>query len=151
VATCLAKDPDQRWQSASDVVRELTWIAESPGATVAAQAHVVRQAWWRQALPVVAASLVVALVTWIGTRPGGGSPVRFSVSVPPDQALCCPEITPDGRTVAFHGLNPPPRPQLFLRRLDQLEVVSLPGSERNRETFPEFFSPDGEWLLIAEA
>ena len=28
VATCLAKDPDDRWQSARDLVRELTWVAE---------------------------------------------------------------------------------------------------------------------------
>src|SRR5207253_1464516 len=28
VVSCLAKDPDDRWQSARDMVRELTWIAE---------------------------------------------------------------------------------------------------------------------------
>src|SRR5439155_4998039 len=27
--TCLAKDPEERWQSARDVARELRWIAES--------------------------------------------------------------------------------------------------------------------------
>ncbi|HVE66911.1 MAG TPA: serine/threonine-protein kinase, partial [Thermoanaerobaculia bacterium] len=30
VQTCLAKDPDDRWQSAADVKRELLWIAEAP-------------------------------------------------------------------------------------------------------------------------
>src|SRR5688572_16158330 len=30
VRTCLAKDPDDRWQSAADVARELRWIAEEP-------------------------------------------------------------------------------------------------------------------------
>ena len=29
VETCLAKDPDARWQSAGDVARELRWIADS--------------------------------------------------------------------------------------------------------------------------
>ncbi len=29
IATCLAKEPDDRWQSARDVRRELKWIAES--------------------------------------------------------------------------------------------------------------------------
>ena len=29
VRRCLAKEPDERWQSASDVMRELKWIAES--------------------------------------------------------------------------------------------------------------------------
>jgi len=27
VATCLVKDPDDRWQSARDLLRELRWIA----------------------------------------------------------------------------------------------------------------------------
>ena len=27
VSTCLAKDPDQRWQSAGDPARELKWIS----------------------------------------------------------------------------------------------------------------------------
>src|SRR4051812_10015064 len=37
VAKCLAKDPDQRWQSASDVASELEWIG---GATTADQSAV---------------------------------------------------------------------------------------------------------------
>ena len=30
VARCLAKDPDERWQTTSDVMRELKWIAAAP-------------------------------------------------------------------------------------------------------------------------
>jgi sigma-B regulation protein RsbU (phosphoserine phosphatase) len=30
VKTCLAKDPDERWQSASDLKSQLTWITEAP-------------------------------------------------------------------------------------------------------------------------
>src|SRR5713101_8579355 len=29
VKKCLAKDPDERWQNASDLASELNWIAES--------------------------------------------------------------------------------------------------------------------------
>ena len=36
VRTCLAKDPEDRWQSAADVKRELGWIAEGSAAGVAA-------------------------------------------------------------------------------------------------------------------
>src|SRR5262249_11407647 len=37
IRRCLAKDPDERWQTASDLIRDLKWIAEhpSPDATVA--------------------------------------------------------------------------------------------------------------------
>ena len=33
VTRCLAKDPDERWQSAGDVMRELTWVAQTGGRT----------------------------------------------------------------------------------------------------------------------
>ena len=38
VRTCLAKDPDERWQSAADLRRELSWIAEAGDATQKAPA-----------------------------------------------------------------------------------------------------------------
>jgi hypothetical protein len=30
IRKCIAKDPDNRWQSASDVIEALQWIPESP-------------------------------------------------------------------------------------------------------------------------
>src|SRR6202790_4843432 len=36
--TCLAKDPDERWQSARDLKRELEWIASAPESGGAAPA-----------------------------------------------------------------------------------------------------------------
>ena len=33
VKTCLAKDPDERWQVASDVMLELRWVAEKDTAS----------------------------------------------------------------------------------------------------------------------
>ncbi|MEX1245854.1 MAG: hypothetical protein WEF99_13880 [Thermoanaerobaculia bacterium] len=30
--TCLAKDPEERWQSAADITRELRWVAEGGAA-----------------------------------------------------------------------------------------------------------------------
>jgi len=45
IKTCLAKDPDERWQTAGDLCRELKWIAESGASAavaVAATAERVR-------------------------------------------------------------------------------------------------------------
>src|SRR5216683_6295687 len=33
IKQCLAKDPDERWQSAGDIARELKWIAEGGSQT----------------------------------------------------------------------------------------------------------------------
>ena len=152
--SCLRKDPTKRVRDAGDVVLALEGAFEGPPVPTLGDAAAVVPRAWRQVLPwglgaVLVGSVVTALAMRIVMRPGADPPVRLSIPVPPDLDPCCPAITPDGRTVAFHGLNsPPPRTQVFLRRLDQLEIVSVQGSERNPETFPEFFSPDGEWLLV---
>ncbi|MDQ5872850.1 MAG: serine/threonine protein kinase, partial [Acidobacteriota bacterium] len=65
VETCLAKDPDERWQSAADVKRELQWLAEAPRSTSAVaipiprpRANRERLAW---ALAALFASGLIAL------------------------------------------------------------------------------------------
>src|SRR6202011_3591666 len=50
VMKCLAKEPDERWQSAGDVASELRWIDEGGGAEV----RVARPRMW----PLIIASVV---------------------------------------------------------------------------------------------
>ncbi|MGQ0736987.1 MAG: protein kinase domain-containing protein [Acidobacteriota bacterium] len=47
VRTCLAKDPDDRWQTARDLLAELEWIAEGGDATTPAAAAAPRTGDWR--------------------------------------------------------------------------------------------------------
>jgi len=61
VQRCLAKDPDERWQTASDVMRELRWIAGQhaqtvPSAPVRSKSHRARIAQVVAALFLVAAA-----------------------------------------------------------------------------------------------
>src|SRR2546425_2552985 len=75
VKKCLAKDPDERWQSASDLATELKWISESGSqAGVAASSgskRVNRERWvWATAAVGVIASAVAATVHFAGgSRP----------------------------------------------------------------------------------
>jgi len=63
VATCLAKDPDARWQTARDLMRELTWIRDGDVVSGAARP---RQARSRMrgvlALAAVAAIAAIAML-----------------------------------------------------------------------------------------
>src|SRR5204862_1155561 len=81
--------------------------------------------------------------------PAAVVPVRFVVN--PDSAA--PPIfngtwsvvpSPDGRavlySVAYQG-----NPQLFIRRLDQLESHPIPGTERATQPV---FSPDSKWVAF---
>jgi serine/threonine-protein kinase len=97
---------------------------------------------------VIAAALVVMLAPWKGTPP---SPVRrFSVDIGEDVSLVTTQgtpavLSPDGQTLAFVARTPvnPTNPQIYIRRLGQLQAAPLSGTEN--ATSP-FFSPDGQWI-----
>ena len=74
---------------------------------------------------------------------------RFTVKAPPGlgaSAAAGVAISPDERTVVFGNAAPPLN--LFLRDLDRLETVPLPGTE---DYFMPFFSPDGAWIGFIDA
>ena len=158
VRTCLAKDQDNRWQSAGDLGRQLQMIREGgsqvgvPVVTAAPQA-----AGWRQALPWMLAALAVGsvitgLAVWTATRPGPPIPrpvARTTLTVPPEEPLGLNfpntdvAISPDGTHVVYAGTRDG-QPQLFVRALDQLEATALTGL--GSQPRHPFLSPDGNWV-----
>ena len=155
VKTCLDKDPDQRWQSARDVQRELEWIAESLSELVApGTPHPAPTAWW------VAASVLLTIVavaaTWAVLRSmpqPSPQPVRFAIVPPPAQPLGILgndrdiAISPDGRNIVYRigTAGATPGSQLAVRALDQLDARLLAGITGVRTTF---ISPDGHWVAF---
>ena len=140
IISCLTKDPDQRWQSAADVARNLRWIA----AEGASSAHAISSpsaprrylAWLLASVAVVAAVLLSAP----GLRhPVQGIPVvRFDVVTPATADPTSLALSPDGEALVFvAGAGADAR--LWLRRLDQTTAKPLEGT--NGATFP-FWSPD---------
>jgi Tol biopolymer transport system component len=154
VARCLAKHPDERWQTASDLQQALSWIAEEGaqgGAAVPAPVSV-----WKARLPWLAAAGVVVLTVGLALMasaiaPSGGAPdareVRFDISPPHDTILgaspASVAISPDGRYVAFHLQSNEEKPALWIRSLDALAAVPLRGTEGATQPF---WSPDSRFL-----
>jgi eukaryotic-like serine/threonine-protein kinase len=153
VMTCLAKDPDERWQSAADVERELKWISVSASErrTEVAAAVPRRQRW---GVPVAAAILgmvIGVVLMWaLGNRRGveqlRAMHVRVALSpaesLPLRPARTALALSPDGRTLAFVGQRAA-RNQIYVRSLDREDAVPLAGTEG--ATSP-FFSPDSRWI-----
>lgn len=55
-------------------------------------------------------------------------------------------LSPDGTLLAFVALpTPEALPQLYVRRLEELEASVIPGTEGARNPF---FSPDGQWIAF---
>ena len=73
VKKCLAKDPDERWQSASDLAAELRWISDSGSqAGVLARGFAERKTWNRAGWLLAALLLLVILggaaLWWLGAQ-----------------------------------------------------------------------------------
>ena len=149
VQRCLAKDADERWQSASDVMCEVKWIGESRSVTATSAAASGR----RGLVSGLSALLLVALVAlaYLGfSRPEPPAARILTVSVlPPTDASFNvkerPIISPDGRHLAFVVTEPSGESTLWIRPLDSLEPRRLSGTEG---VFYPFWSPDGNHLAF---
>src|SRR5262249_35438561 len=152
VARCLAKDPEDRWQSARDVAQELRWIAEG-GSQVGVPARVsatrrpnVRLAWIAAAIAVVVA-IGAAWMAWRLVRSVEPPHVmRFSapntLSSRPVETYGAIAISPDGREIVYSAASGTSK-MLFRRAIDRFEPTPIAGSEG---AVQPFFSPDGKWV-----
>src|SRR6266487_5875972 len=84
VKTCLAKVPDDRWQSARDVSSELKWVAGASHATASVPLSSHQRLAWVLAGISLLAALVLAVVHF-RQAPAEARPTRFFV-FPPDQS-----------------------------------------------------------------
>ncbi|MFI5181264.1 MAG: protein kinase [Thermoanaerobaculia bacterium] len=150
VRTCLAKDPDERWQSAADVARELKWISDaSPAGPPALTADAGRRAR-RERLAwgiAVVAIFLGALLAFLSRRPHVPAELtRFAIGPPSGQDfLPIIELSPDARRLAFLLQDEGGRNSIGIRSLDSLEIRRLPGTEDARGMF---WSPDGREIAF---
>ena len=155
VRSCLAKDPEDRWQTAHDVKLQLRGIAETssqPGVTAA----VVpirgrgreRVLWLANAATLVAATLL-GLALYRATRPEPQRLVVSSVDVPEKTSIAfdsgAPLLSPDGRKLALILSSGAGRTAIWLRSLDGSVARPLPGTEG--AVYP-FWSPDSRHLAF---
>jgi len=156
VKQCLVKDPDERWQSAGDLKRELHWIAEGGSqAAMAAPSTAVtrgqgfRRLVWTLGLALVAAGAGLA-VGILRQPPTAVRPVRASILPPEGQRFdtgfifAAPmAISPDASRLALTVREGEGSVKLWVRSLDGSFYKPLPGTEG--AALP-FWSPDSRWI-----
>ncbi|HEY3122847.1 MAG TPA: protein kinase, partial [Thermoanaerobaculia bacterium] len=155
VKTCLAKDPEDRWQTAHDVMLELKWVAEGgsaaglPAPVVARRKSREMLAWGLAALFAVGmiAATIGAVRLW---RAGAQTrTVRATVLPPPKTSFRffglsgAMALSPDGRFLAYVASIPEGKRILWVRPLDSMTERPLSGTEE--ATFP-FWSPDSRYI-----
>jgi Tol biopolymer transport system component len=149
VRTCLAKDPDDRWQNAHDLWNELRWIQEAGSAAgvaapVAAQRNTRERLAWVAAATCAAAAIVFAGL-WIAGRTAPA--VTYASMLAPEKApfeftVGPMAVSPDGRQVAFVAGG---ERALWVRRLDGAAAVPLPAT---RGANAPFWSPDNRFVAF---
>jgi len=144
IQICLAKNPDDRWQSARDLGRDLQWVAGGSAvggtAATAARATTVRERIaWGVALLAVAAMLLAGAIRKSSNTPTALETVRLSVVTPDTSNPLDFAISPDGRTLAFVAYTDEGKQLLWVRPLSATAAQPLSGTE---EATQPFWSPD---------
>jgi eukaryotic-like serine/threonine-protein kinase len=145
---CLAKDRENRWQSARDLKAELEWIATSESI---APRTVPRRALFPWIGGAVAGASIAGLATW-GWRstslPALTRPIRFRLAPPEGarlervvirQSLA---LSPAGGHLAMIATGEQ-GPMVWVQRLDSLTPSPLQGTENAAIVF---WSPDGQTI-----
>ena len=148
IRTCLARNPDERWQSAADLARHLHWVGASPTPIHQQRATSLVRAGmgWIVALLVITAVAVAALTRGLSMTRGQSVPralARFAIH------------PPDGHTFdPMHALSPDaPAHCVCDRRQTRGSASSLDSRDRRScataavsgtdgASYP-FWSPDG--------
>ena len=162
VARCLAKDPDNRWQSSGDVGGVLESIAPIDSADTDRRARPAGT--WRERAAWIAATaaLLAALAfstLWRAPTAPATDVIRVSITAPEGTVFTAhasatvptPQfaMSPDGRAVAFVAAAPGRRPALWVRSLQEVDARLFQGTDEAQE--PIFWSPDNRWVGFADA
>jgi eukaryotic-like serine/threonine-protein kinase len=147
VRTCLARDPEDRWQNAGDLARELTWIAQQSAAAAPSdagrRARLGIVAWAVAAAAIVAG---VALAVYSRRPPPAEELTRFTIAPPPGQNFFgMIALSPDARRVLFLLQDAVGKTAIGLRSFDSLGLRRLPGTENARGMF---WSPDSREIAF---
>jgi Tol biopolymer transport system component len=149
VRTCLAKDPEDRWQTAHDVMLELKWVAEGGSAAglpspVGAQREVRERVAWGAALVFLLSTLALGFLYLRRPAAPDTGRVRLDVAAPPGTEFAgAAAVSPDGKELAFTALSSDGNVALWLRSLESVAARSLPGTEGASQPF---WSPDSRSL-----
>jgi len=153
VMKCLAKDPNDRWQAASDIADELRWIAEG-GEAPAAMARTNRRTLF--IVSAIAALLALGLAAALLRKPAATQPtLRFEINPPANGFFQINDplngmlaVAPDGTKAIYAASGGDRKAKLWLR--DFARGTSAPIDGTDDGTTP-FWSPDGHAVgFVAE-
>jgi eukaryotic-like serine/threonine-protein kinase len=161
VQKCLAKNPDDRWQTVRDLKSELVWVREGREEIRRKPILPATRRPWRQviavAIPTIAALTLAINATNLWRPSSEPAPhrtvTRLSLNLPPGVTLHIPingtsiAIAPDGSRIAFIGVNQKGERSLFIHSLDTGRTALVPDT---RDAVNPMFSADSQWVAFGQ-
>ena len=149
VQGCLAKDPDERWQTAHDVKLQLQWIAEGGSqagipAPVSKRRRISQNVAWTVAAILALATIAFA-IAWLFRSPSPRHTLRVSIMAPDGNYFRPTDlaISPDGSKLTFAASDTNGKTQLWVRSLDSESAQPIAGTDG---AVQPFWSPDSHTI-----
>ncbi len=147
VRQCLAKDPDERWQTAGDLRRELEWVREAGAdalpSTAASRARAPGGRLAFGAAGLLIGAMLAGVLAWSWKTAPRPNVTRFELALTESVRLSgtgshAVALSPDGTRLVYSA-----NAQLYLRSMDDMEATPIRGTDGG---LSPFFSPDGKWI-----
>ena len=151
---CLAKDPEERIQTAHDVKLQLRGISENLGmattSMVSAPIPVVatapprtRGSWLPWIVALAGVLSAVAVFAWLSPRTHVPSPLSFRfrvASLPNPTDTAWPRVSPDGKFLITQGIDSTGTRRAYLCALNQVDAHPIAGTEGLQRAYWSFDS-----------
>lgn len=145
IQACLSKDPDERIQTAHDVLLQLRWMSEAASPHAEGGRRGRGLFWLFGVLAIV--TITGVLAPFVARRSSPPPVARTAITFPLPLHLAGNlqtfAISPDGRDFACTLERADGKTQIYLRSIGELEAKAISGTENGHTPF---FSPDGRWL-----
>jgi Tol biopolymer transport system component len=165
ITRCLAKEPDRRYQTATDLRNDLEDLQRQVASGKAPS--VARASGWRRRaaalllqprrrLAAIAAVILVAAVaaaavywrsSWFRTESSAPSRFEFTQLTTQPGVEWFPSISPDGEWVVYAG-DAGARRHLFLQRVGGQNPQDISGTDPTADDDQPAFSPDGRRIAF---
>ncbi|KAA3632832.1 MAG: hypothetical protein DWP97_10305 [Calditrichaeota bacterium] len=148
ISQCIAKDPEQRWQSVADLKRSLQWIADGK---VGSHSHglIPQNRSTRETIIMIGMIcfiIATAVLSYMYVNQPEEEKIvsRFTVEI--EQGLTgirWPRISPNGKLIALKATDSTGTRRIWVRSLNSLEAYPLFGTENADR---HYWSPDSKFL-----
>jgi serine/threonine protein kinase len=145
IRTCLAKDPDQRFQTALDLKRNLLWAVESTPTLAPAKAP-RSVPLWAVALLLAIAATGIGWAFWRGRLAAPAFRVSPTVRITRDGRSSSPALSPDGKLLAFVSWRADNNADIYVQQLNGMAPLRL-TDDPAADAWPAF-SADGSKIYF---